>query len=405
MSTVVNTVINSAATVSAMADKRNQTGILTAIPREIVAVADYEAFARARLDDNAWTYLSCGAADEITLHENRSAFDRIRLKGKVLGDVRGGHTRLELFGRAYEHPIFLAPVAYQRLFHPEGELASALGAGVMAAGMVVSTLASVALEEIAAAAQSLQSPLWFQLYMQANREHTLELVRRAEASAYEALIVTVDAPIAGIRNREQRIGFRLPPEVKPVNLKPASAASRVTPTDPSLGRSVASYLFDDLMVAAPSWQDVEWLVANTRLPVLLKGVLDADDAVRALSCGVAGIVVSNHGGRIQDTVPASIDALPAITEALARCERHIPVLLDGGIRRGSDIFKALALGASAVLVGRPYVNALATAGALGVAHVLRILREELEVVMALNGCATLSAVDRGAIFSHESIRA
>lgn len=360
-------------------------GQLTSIPREIAAVADYENFSRERLSDNAWEYLAGGAADELTLHDNRAGFDRIRLRSRVLADVRGGHTRLHLFGHQYEHPVFLAPVAYQKLFYPDGEQASAMGAAVMASCMVVSTLSSIRLEEIAAGAQA---PLWFQLYFQADRDHTLQLVNRAEAAGYQALVVTVDAPLAGIRNREQRAGFVLPTHVRAANLDGSLPAD-------SQSCEKGSMVFDRLMAAAPTWRDIEWLTSATRLPILLKGILDAEDALRALDCGVDGIVVSNHGGRIQDTVPASIDALPAIAAAV---EGKVPLMLDGGIRRGSDIVKAIALGASAVLVGRPYIHALAVAGALGVAHVVRTLREELEVCMALNGCSTLQAIDRKVLF-------
>ncbi|MGH8807760.1 MAG: alpha-hydroxy acid oxidase [Noviherbaspirillum sp.] len=360
-------------------------GRLSAIPREIAAVGDYERFARERLDDNAWAYLAGGSADEITLRDNRAAFDRMRMKGRVLTEVRGGHTRLELFGREYAHPILLAPVAYQRLFHPDGELASVLGAAAMGAGMVVSTLASTSLEDIAAGAHA---PLWFQLYLQADRTRTLELVRRAEAAGYAALVVTVDAPIAGIRNREQRAGFVLPPQVRAVNLDGGALPAGDT-------RSGGSAIFDGLMAATPTWRDIDWLATETRLPLLVKGILDADDARRALDHGASGIVVSNHGGRTLDTLPATIDALPPIADVLAG---RAPLLLDGGIRRGSDIFKAIACGASAVLIGRAYIHALASAGALGVAHALRILHEELEINMALNGCATLQAIDRGALF-------
>ncbi|MDB6060481.1 MAG: FMN-dependent alpha-hydroxy acid dehydrogenase family protein [Verrucomicrobiaceae bacterium] len=357
---------------------------LSAIPREIAAATDYERFARARLDDNAWEFLTAGAADEITLRDNRAAFDRIRLKSKVLRDVSGGHTRLDLFGHVLEHPILLAPVGYQKLFHADGEIASALGAQVMAAPFVVSTLSSTKLEDIA----TNSGPLWFQLYFQRHAEHTLSLVRRAESSGCQALVVTVDAPVAGVRNREHRVGFHLPDGITAVNLAdlPTSAAPAI---------ALGNVVLDGLMANAPTWKDVAWLVSVTSLPVVVKGILDPEDALLAIQHGASGIIVSNHGGRVLDTLPASIDALPAVAAAVAG---KVPLLLDGGIRRGTDIFKAIALGATAVLIGRPYIYALATAGALGVAHVLRTLREEFEVAMALSGCATLAEIKRVNLF-------
>lgn len=357
------------------------SSVLTAIPRDIAAVTDYERYARARLDDNAWEYLVAGAADEVTLRDNRAAFDRIRMRSRVLCKVQGGHTRFTLFGQAFEHPVFLGPVGYQKLFHPEGEVASALAARTMSAPLVVSTLATTRLEELATAGAT----LWFQLYLQARREDSLTLVRRAEDCGCQALVVTVDAPLAGIRNREQRAGFQLPSGIAAVNLAELpTAAPRPLPPG-------ASVVFDGLLGNAPTWDDIAWLAAATSLPVVVKGILDPADALLAIQHGARGIIVSNHGGRVLDALPASIDALPAIAAAVAG---RVPLLLDGGIRRGSDVFKARALGASAVLIGRPYIHALAAAGALGVAHVLRTLREELEVCMALNGCATLDAIDK-----------
>lgn len=350
------------------------------IPRDIAAVTDYENYSRARLDENAWEYLVAGAADELTVRDNREAFDRIKLRSRVLCKVQGGHTRLSLFGQAYEHPVFLAPVGYQKLFHADGEAATALAARTLAAPMIVSTLASTQLEELAATGAT----LWLQLYLRARREDTLRLMRRAEACGCKALVVTVDAPLAGIRNREQRVGFRLPSGIEAVNLKDLPPPPS-TPVPPG-----GSLIFDQLLADAPGWDDIAWLVQNTSLPVVIKGILDPADALLAIQHGAQGIIVSNHGGRVLDSLPASIDALPDVATAVAR---RVPLLVDGGIRRGSDIFKAIALGASAVLIGRSYVHALAAAGPLGVAHVLRTLREELEVCMALNGCATLSAVD------------
>ncbi|WP_280355807.1 alpha-hydroxy acid oxidase [Pseudomonas sp. BN414] len=357
------------------------------IPAEIAAVADYEAFARERMTPSAWAYLNGGAADELTLADNLTAFQRVRLLNRVLEDLGGGQTRLELCGLELDYPILLAPVAYQKLAHPDGELASVLGASAMGAAMVVSTQASVSLEDIAQAAQT---PLWFQLYIQPDREFTRELVRRAEAAGYRALVVTVDAPVNGLRNREQRAAFALPANVEAVNLK----GMRSLP--PSVAQPGSSPLFGSpLLASAPTWKDLEWLQSLTRLPVLVKGVMNPRDAVRAVEQGVAGIVVSNHGGRTLDSLPATLDVLPAIAQAV---QGRVPLLLDGGVRRGTDVFKALALGASAVMIGRPYVHGLAVAGPSGVAHVLHLLRTELEVAMALTGCARLNDIDASLIW-------
>lgn len=359
---------------------------LQQIPAEIAAVADYEPFARERMTPQAWAYLAGGAADELTLADNLAAFQRVRLLNRVLEDLRGGHTRLQLCGLDLDYPILLAPVAFQKLAHPDGELASVLGASAMGAAMVVSTQASVSLEAIAQAAQT---PPWFQLYIQPDRGFTRELVQRAEAAGYRALVVTVDAPVNGMRNREQRSGFVLPDGVEAVNLK----GMRSLP--PSVAQPGASPLFGSpLLEHAPTWKDLEWLQSLTRLPVLVKGVMNPRDATRAVEQGVAGIVVSNHGGRTLDGMPATLEVLPAVVRAV---EGKVPVLLDGGIRRGTDVFKALALGANAVMIGRPYVHGLATAGASGVAHVLHLLRAELEVAMALAGCPNLGAIDASLI--------
>ena len=350
---------------------------------DIVNLADHEAHARQHLDGNAWAYFSGGAADEITLRANRSAWDALPLWPRVLRPLAGGHTRVSLLGRTLAHPILLAPIAFQRLAHPDGELAMAYAAAALGAGMVLSTQASVSLEAVAQAVlpDPGRGPLWFQLYLQHDRGFTQALVQRAEAAGYEALVLTVDAPTSGVRDRERRAGFRLPPGVGPVNL-----AGLQAPTATEL-RPGQSALFDDLLHHAPTWDDIAWLQSITRLPVLLKGVLHPADARLAVSVGAAGLIVSNHGGRTLDTAPATASALPRAVQAVGGA---VPVLVDGGIRRGTDILKAMALGASAVLVGRPAVWGLANAGAAGVAHVLRLLRDELEIAMALTGCATLA---------------
>ena len=359
--------------------------VLERVPEGVVTLADHEAQARTRLDANAWSYFSGGAADELTLRANRSAWDQLVLQPRVLQPLAGGHTRVELLGRTLAHPILLAPVAYQKLAHPDGELATAHAAAALGAGLVLSTQASVSLEEVARAVlnEADRGPLWFQLYLQPDRGFTRELVQRAEAAGYEALVLTVDAPTSGARDRERRAGFHLPPGIRAVNLD-----GMPLPPPPRLDAG-QSPLFDGLPRHAPTWDDVVWLQAQTRLPVLLKGVLHPDDARQAAALNISGLLVSNHGGRTLDTTPATAAVLPRIADALGGA---LPLLVDGGIRRGTDVLKAMALGASAVLLGRPYVYGLANAGAVGVAHVLRLLRDELEIAMALCGCRTLQGI-------------
>ncbi len=350
-------------------------------------LADYETLARGRLSAAIWAYLAGGAGDELTVRWNREAYDRLALQPRVLADLTKATTRTKVLGLALEHPILLAPVAYHRLFHPDGEGATAMGAGAVKAPLVVSTQASMGLEEIRNATRGL---LWFQLYIQHDWGFTAALAARAEAAGYSALVLTVDAPVS-LRTGERRAGFALPPGVEAVNL-------RGLPPGPSLAAAGigGSPLFGSERPPAPLWGDVARLRALTKLPILLKGILSAEDATRALAEGADGIIVSNHGGRVLDTVPATIEALPRVVQAL---EGRIPVLVDGGIRRGTDILKAIALGADAVLVGRPYVHGLTVAGAAGVAHVVHLLRAELEVAMALTGRATLDAVRDGTLLA------
>ena len=357
-----------------------------AIPSGIVSLADHEERARQQLDDNAWAYFSGGAADEITLRANPAAWSQLPLQPRVLRALVGGHTRTTLLGRTLAHPILLAPVAFQCLAHPDGERATAFAAAALGAGMVLSTQSSTPVEVVAQALRGDpgSGPLWFQLYLQHDRGFTRSLVQRAEAAGCEALVLTVDAPASGVRDRERRAQFRLPPGISAVHLAglAPSPAPQLAP-----GQSA---LFDALLHQAPTWDDVQWLQSTTRLPVLLKGILHPDDARQAATLGVAGLIVSNHGGRTLDTAPATAAVLPQVVQAVRAIDNSLPVLVDGGIRRGTDVLKAMALGASAVLVGRPAIHGLANAGAAGVAHVLRLLRDELEVAMALTGCATLA---------------
>jgi len=349
---------------------------LQGIPNHVVSLGDHEALARQGLDPAVRAWFEGAAADGITLASNCQAWSRIRLLPRVLQDLSGSDTRVELFGRTFPCPLLVAPVAFQRLVHPDGEVATAVAASVQGVGFVASTQASVRIETIAraVAGDADRGPLWFQLYWQADRGLNERLVRRAEAAGYEALVLTVDAPVTGLREAQRRAGFTVP----------AGMAVNLPDADQGGGTPLAQ-----LRAAAPTWPDVEWLRARTRLPLILKGILHPDDARQAASLGVDGIIVSNHGGRTLDTLPATADVLPAVVAA-AGC--GMAVLVDGGIRRGTDVLKALALGARAVLVGRPVIWGLANAGAAGAAHVLRLLRDELDVAMALTGTARLDGI-------------
>jgi 4-hydroxymandelate oxidase len=346
---------------------------------EPVNLHEYEPLARAALSPMAWDYLAGGSGDERTLGWNRERFDAVRLLPRVLRDVSAVDTRTRLLGLELAAPVLLAPTGFQRLFHAEGELATARGAAAAGVPWVLSTGATTSLEDSAARAGG---PLLFQLYVQRDRGLTRDLVRRAEAAGCRALVLTVDTPVLGARDRDHRNRLELPPGLELANLRGHAATRSGEPTF----RHDAGNPFLDPSV---TWDDFAWLVGETRLPVVVKGVLRADDAVRAVERGAAAIAVSNHGGRNLDTVPATIDALPAIAAAVPA---RVPLLLDGGVRRGVDVVKALALGASAVMIGRPYLWGLAAAGAAGVERVVRLLVAELEMAMAQCGAASLTEI-------------
>jgi len=330
----------------------------------LLSLFDFEAEAQTRVSHGAWARISGAAADELTLRWNHEAYEHIRLKPRALVDVSKLDTRVTLFGQEFAFPILLAPTGGQRLIHPEGELAAVRGAAAAGATYVISSSASLRVEDIAKAATG---PVWFQLYVQKDRGFTRNLVQAAEDSGCRALCVTVDSPTFGARNREDRAKSELPERELP-NLQ---------------GK--------DYLDPALTWKDIDWLRSFARRPVLLKGVLNPDDAATAVKAGVAGIIVSNHGARNLDTVPATIDALPLIVDKVAG---RVPVLVDGGIRRGTDVVKALALGAQAVQIGRPYLWGLGVAGSSGVTRVVQILRKEFEMAMALLGRPTLASIDR-----------
>jgi len=356
------------------------------IPVDIVSPGDYQRLFKNFVRPDVFEYIEGGVADDITLNNNRQAFDDIKLLPKALCNFENASTQCSLLGHSLKFPMLLAPVAYQKLVHPEGELATIDAANVMDVGMIASTLASTSLDEMA---YHLQTSKWFQLYFQDSKENTLSLVKRAEQAGYTSLVVTIDAPINGLRNRAQRAGFQLPDDVYPVNL------SNFTPVSAKTINPEQSVILNGIMRDAPTWDDIAWLQQQTQLPIILKGITNPNDALKAKNMGLAGVVVSNHGGRTLDGLPATIEMLPLIRE---RVGKDFILILDSGIRRGSDIFKAIALGADTVLIGRPQLHGLAVAGALGVAHMLRLFIEEFEITMALMGCSTIDEITADCIY-------
>ena len=341
---------------------------------------DFEVEARKCLEPSVYDYYAGGAGDEITVRENEAAWARCRLVPRVLVDVERVNLTTTVLGRVLSMPILTAPCALNALAHADGELAVARAVSTMGTAQVLSTLSSYALEDVAAAAPSAR---WFQLYVYRDRGITRELVRRVEAAGYAAICLTVDVQRPGNRERDLRNAFRVPPHVRAANFGDAIE-------DAADGSALLKYIGDQFDPSL-TWEAVEWLRGITSLPIVVKGVLAPEDAVLAIAHGAAGIGVSNHGGRQLDTAVSSCEALPAIVDAVGdRAE----VFVDGGIRRGTDVLTALALGARAVLIGRPYLWGLAVDGERGVQRVLTLLRDDLALSMALAGCADLGAVRR-----------
>lgn len=331
---------------------------------------EYEALAKERLPAEVFDFITGGAGDELTVRENRAAFERVTLRPRVLVDVSRVDTSTEVLGQRVAMPVLVAPMGTQRLAHPEGEFATARAAAAAGTVFVIGTTASCTFEEVAEAG----GQRWLQLYV-FSRDIAQRLIERAEASGYSAVCVTVDSPQIGRRERDLRNGMRIPTEAMPGNLQRDDF--------PASGHN-----------PAVTWDDIDWLRSLTSLPMLLKGIVTAEDARIAVEHGVEGIVVSNHGGRQLDGCIATLDALPEVVDAVAgRAE----VLLDGGVRRGTDVLKAIALGAKAVLVGRPIMWGLAADGEDGARHVLKLLHRELENAMALSGRTCVAQIDRSLV--------
>ncbi len=352
----------------------------------LLTIDDYEAEARQRMERSAYDYYAGAAGDERTVAANRTAFDDILLRPRVLVDVSSVELSTTVLGEPLALPVLLAPTAFNRLADPEGEIATARAASACGTVMIASTISTCSLEEIAGAAEG---RVWFQLYVYKDRELTRELVARSEAAGYGALVLTVDTPLLGRRLRDVRNAFALPAGLSMRNFDAASTdVARWGPH-----ASFSAYVHD-LFDASLSWSAVEWLKSQTRLPVLVKGVLTEEDARLAVNAGVDGIIVSNHGGRQLDGVTPTIVALPEVVDAVAG---RVDVLMDGGVRRGTDVLKALAFGARAVLIGRPYLWGLAAAGEAGVRGVLGLLRDELRLAMALAGRPTIASINRSVV--------
>jgi 4-hydroxymandelate oxidase len=349
----------------------------------LLNVADYARCAQARLSREAFDYYEGGALDEITLRENTAGWERLKLYYRVLASVGKRNLATTVLGQPISMPIVVAPTAFHKLACEAGEIETAKAAKAAETLFILSSLSNTAMETVFAQAGS---PRWFQLYIYKDREITLELVKRAEAAGAEAIVLTVDAPGLGTRERDARNHFRLPDGLAVENLAPLGKGNFPEVKGSGLAAYVKANFKEDL-----GFDDLDWLRRSTKLPVVVKGVCRGDDARRAAEHGARAIVVSNHGGRQLDTAPATCEILPYVTDAAGDvCEIYV----DGGIRRGSDVLKAIALGARAALVGRPVLWGLCVAGERGATNVLEILRRELDEAMLLCGCTDLCDIGR-----------
>ncbi|KAI4298290.1 hypothetical protein L6164_031867 [Bauhinia variegata] len=350
---------------------------------EITNVAEFEEIAKKKLPKMVYDYYASGAEDQWTLKENRNAFSRILFRPRILVDVSKIDITTNVLGFKIAMPIMIAPTAMQKMAHPEGENATARAASAAGTIMALTTLTTSSIEEVASTGPGIR---FFSVHMFKDRNVAAQLVRRAERAGFKAIVLTVDAPILGHREADIKNRFTLPPHLTLKNFEDVHLGKIDETNDSGLASYVAGQMDRSL-----SWKDVKWLQTITSLPILLKGVITAEDTRIAIQSGASGIIVSNHGARQLDYVPATITALEEVVKA---AQGKVPVFMDGGIRRGTDVFKALALGASAVFIGRPVVFALAAAGEAGVRKVLDMLRDEFELTMALNGCRSLREITR-----------
>lgn len=349
-----------------------------------VNLFDFESLAKEKLSQMAYDYYASGACDEITLKRNHTAYDEIFLKYRVLVDVSKRNLSTHILGQKISFPVMIAPTAFHRLAHSEGEIATAKAASSEGTIMILSTLSNTSVEEVV---KSSAGPVWFQLYVYKDREATKELIQRAENAGCKAIVLTVDAPLIGIRERDVRNEFKLPEGLSVKNMS-ASGLEKVGGSENNSG--LAEY-FSSMLDQSLNWKDIEWLRSVTKLPVILKGIACKEDAELAVKNGADGIVVSNHGGRQLDTCRPTIEVLPEVSDAVSG---KTVIMIDGGVRRGTDVIKALALGAQSVLLGRPVLWGLAYDGENGVKRVLQLLRQEVDLAMALCGCKNIKEISK-----------
>jgi (S)-2-hydroxy-acid oxidase len=368
----------------------------------LLSVSDYAAYAQRYLPKSAYDYYSSGANDQITLLENTAAYSRLRIRPRFLVDVSKVTLTTSILGHRISSPICIAPTAMHRMAHPDGEKATIRAAHAHNTCMILSSLSTTSLEEVAAAA-SPAAFKWFQLYVYSDREVTKSLVQRAEKAGYSAIVVTVDTPLLGVRESDVRNNFALPSHLSLANFADPRLSTEKITTETS-GSGLQSYIAG-LFDRALTWKDITWLKTITKLPIIVKGVLTAEDAALAVEAGVAAIIVSNHGARQLDGVAATIEALPEVVEAVKNSDHpSVEIYLDGGIRRGTDVFKAVALGARAVFIGRPILYGLSYAGEQGARQILTILNNELELAMTLAGTPNIGAINKCFVASAQALR-
>ncbi|KAL6743887.1 hypothetical protein Aduo_016876 [Ancylostoma duodenale] len=368
-----------------MSSNKNQGAAptLTSSNKKLLTTDDFRAEAASKLKKPARDYYNGGSDEELTLARNESAFRRLLIRPRCLRDVSEVDTSVEWYGEKFRFPIGIAPTAFHRMAEKNGELNTVRGAALSGSVMIASSWSTTPIEPMAHEAKTKNVSLWFQLYVYKDKSITTSLLTRAQDSGCKAIVLTVDTPVLGNRLADARNGFSLPDGLTFANFTTLQSSQMPLPSE---GQSAFMKYVSTQIDPAMNWQVLEWVINNSKLPVIVKGVMRGDDAEEAISRGARGIIVSNHGGRQMDSAPASIEALPDIVRIV---NGRVPVFIDGGIRNGRDVFKAIALGASGVFIGRPVLWGLSVGGAEGVSSVMKLLQSEFEHTMQLAGCRSI----------------